>query len=294
MQQLDGNFSEDGAGSTGGEDGSSGCEDEEDDDNGNAESVDDSRNDDKNKDTLLFTCANARSLNNKALSLVNMFEETEIHMCLLNETWIRNSIDTEERLTDLSVGEGIEMIRRDRKTGRGGRVAILYKKSLAKLENYEMICNTDNSEIVAAIGKDTKLGRKILIISVYLPTSIKQTKVLDIASDVSDTIAKAKTSFPDITVFVGGDMNGKKFDKAVEDYPDIRKIKTGPNRGRRTIDLIFTNAQKITEALVLKPLESEEGIRSDHGVVFCTVDWTDQIRDEEQRKNSKRVFRIER
>ena len=57
---------------------------------------------------------------------------------------------------------------------------------------------------------------------------------------------------------------GKNISPAVCDYPDIKKVRTGPTRRNKTLDIIFTNVTKITEALTLEPLETEEGLSLIH------------------------------
>ena len=88
-----------------------------DDDNNNidAEMNESKENTDNDRNQFRLACANARSLNNKSLSLINLFEETNLNICALNETWIVNSDCLEERLEDIALGENISLIRRDRR-----------------------------------------------------------------------------------------------------------------------------------------------------------------------------------
>ena len=244
-----------------------------DDDNNNidAEMNESKENTDNDRNQFRLACANARSLNNKSLSLINLFEETNLNICALNETWIVNSDCLEERLEDIALGENISLIRRDRMTGRGGGVAIAFHNKKMKMSEYTIARNASPmAETVAAIGTDIASGTKVLIVSVYLPPALKKQEVLDVASDISDTIACAKTKYKDLIIYVAGDMNQKRFGSATADFPDIKLLKSGPTRKNKCLDLIYTNAQTV-ETLTMEPLESEEGVCSDHRVLYTAA-----------------------
>ena len=240
-----------------------------------------------------FACVNARSLNNKSLSMVNLFEETDLNACALNETWMVDNKDTRQRIEDLNLGENISVVRRDRINRRGGGVAIAYHNKKMNLAEYKLVRTASpNSETVAAYGRDNATGKNVLIISVYLPPVLRKSEVLEIASDVSDSIAAAKVKHGDIVVFVAGDFNGKSFKEAIADYPDIKKLKSGPTRKNKCLDLIYTNA-KTTEILTLDPLATEHGIKSDHKILYTSADLIDangQIRS----NTNDRSFQIRR
>ena len=94
-----------------------------------------SENDDK---SFKLACLNSRSLNNKSTSLINIFDETEISVCLISETWLRDSKETKARLDDLEGGEDIALITKNRLGKRGGGVAIAYNKSRINLKELEL------------------------------------------------------------------------------------------------------------------------------------------------------------
>ena len=66
-----------------------------------------------------------------------------------------------------------------------------------------------------------------------------------------------------------GDFNQWKFEEIIEDPPDLTKVEHCPTRNGRKIDRVFCNfGRSITESDVLKPLETEAGSCSDHGMVL--------------------------
>ena len=87
---------------------------------------------------------------------------------------------------------------------------------------------------------------------------------------IAENVGRQKTLKPGLKTILGGDLNQKKFE-ALDDFPTgctIKKLKTGPTRGRKRLDFIYTDIlPKNTE--LLAPLESEEGTRSDHQIILC-------------------------
>ena len=79
---------------------------------------------------LNIACANARSIVEKINSLITLFEECGLHICILTETWLTKKLCPPRVMSDLVHGANIAFIRRDR-GARGGGVAICFdpKKS---------------------------------------------------------------------------------------------------------------------------------------------------------------------
>ena len=75
--------------------------------------------------------ANARSLNNKIGSLIESFEEFQLTIALLTETWFRDGFDLQRELLDLELGEDVTLLVRNR-AGRGGGVAIGFNNKKSK------------------------------------------------------------------------------------------------------------------------------------------------------------------
>ena len=58
--------------------------------------------------------ANARSLNNKIGSLIDVFDEHNVSIAILSETWFRSGGALEEEMRELEDGENIAVIARNR------------------------------------------------------------------------------------------------------------------------------------------------------------------------------------
>ena len=74
-------------------------------------------------------------------------------------------------------------------------------------------------------------------------------------------------------VIISGDANKKLTAAAFADFPEIVKINAGPSRGDSSLIECHTNILDcILETFISAPLQSEEGVDSDHRVVVCKAD----------------------
>ena len=109
----------------------------------------------------------------------------------------------------------------------------------------------------------------------YLPPNIPASSVKLALDFLADAILELKTHYKDPCISIAGDFNDYNVADELADYPDLQLLHTGPSRGNRTLDLIFTNfSENISESGVIDPLENDldGGTPSDHGVIFCSVD----------------------
>ena len=81
--------------------------------------------------------ANARSMNNKIGSLIEAFEEFQLSVALISETWFKNGSGLDREMNDLLLSDGIGMITRNR-GGRGGGVAIAFRSSEISLKEFKI------------------------------------------------------------------------------------------------------------------------------------------------------------
>ena len=133
--------------------------------------------------------ANARSLNNKIGSLVELFEEYELSFALLTETWFSSGEKLKDELVELEEGENIGMIARNR-PGRGGGVAIAFKSSCLTVKEFKLPNN--KFEMVCGVGNFTNTNRKIAIVSVYIPPRQKAATTQKMKECLSEGIHKIK------------------------------------------------------------------------------------------------------
>ena len=85
----------------------------------------------KNSLTLINT--NARSLCPKFDSLIDCYEELQVDLGIITETWFKDGPDLDRGLSDLELGAGISSIVLNREANQAtgvahGGVAVMYKK----------------------------------------------------------------------------------------------------------------------------------------------------------------------
>ena len=116
----------------------------------------------QNASHINVACANARSLVDKIDSLVTLFEENNLHIAMLTETWLSKKHCPPRTMSDLTIGANLNFIRRDRGR-RGGGVAVCYDptKITMKKISFKQQENCVNTEIVCAVGNCSLTKRKV-------------------------------------------------------------------------------------------------------------------------------------
>ena len=84
-------------------------------------------------------------------------------MACVTETWTQGE---SQQLIDFTDKSGYDVIKRDRTSGRGGGVAIMYKKS--HLEMIKCKIPALPYEVIAAVGRRTRQRRKIVVVTAYV------------------------------------------------------------------------------------------------------------------------------
>ena len=114
--------------------------------------------------------ANARSLNNKLCSLIDMYQEFELSISILTETWFKDGKKLKEELDKLNYGENIGLVAKNRST-RGGGVAVAFDNTKLVLKEFKFPGNV--YEMVCTVGNSSASNRKIAVIAVYIPPKQK-------------------------------------------------------------------------------------------------------------------------
>ena len=218
-----------------------------------------------------FAVVNARSISAKIESLVDLFTETELSLACISETWLKNGRLLDSNILDLEESHGISFITKNR-SGRGGGVAVAYdmgkmalKKVFAKIcEPYEIVCCAGNT-------RGTK--RKVVVISYYMPPSLKASETENMIGCIDDLIGRAKSEWPDPIIIVSGDANRRPVDNAFTGYPDVMNQVAGPSRLGQFLLCCATNlGDTIKDRFTSEPLASEQDEPSDHRVLVYKCD----------------------
>ena len=215
-----------------------------------------------------FMLTNARSLAPKITSLLDCMIEREIDIAAITETWFKSGQQLEGELIDVEEASGFKLLLQNRRKGskRGGGVALCFNKNACTFKKKNL--TGSKFEILCCVGKVRRIERKIVIFTVYVPPQMKVGELRDLNNFLAIKIAEVKVGEKNPIVVVCGDFNNRDISPAMEGVDGFREITSGPTRANRCLDKIFVNLDEgVGEAEVLPPLETEEGVQSDHSCV---------------------------
>ena len=143
--------------------------------------------------------SNARSLAPKMDSLIDIFENLDIHFAIISESWLKPGKQLELDAMDLDHGENLSLIHKSRPSRRGrtagGGVAIISDTTKIKLTQRKLACG--RAELVSAAGKLKTAARKIVVFGVYIPPRTRAPQVKNIMQIINDEVSRAKTEYED-------------------------------------------------------------------------------------------------
>ena len=216
---------------------------------------------------LLLT--NARSLSPKIESLHDYFEEHELDVALITESWLRDSRVLDRDVVDLEHGTDLKIIYRNRAPKRaslrpvGGGVSIVFNKNTCSLRERKIRGN--KFELVAAVGRVARVPRKVAFFCLYIEPRMKADDLDSLKALLTDELIRLKAA-GDHLLFVGGDLNRRDISDVFLDFPDMRRANHDPTRHGVCLDILYTNYQH-AHSSVWPPLHTNNGTRSDHDCV---------------------------
>ena len=116
-------------------------------------------------------------------------------------------------------------------------------------------------------GQVRRIKRKVVVITLYIPPKTDAPTMTQLNDFLSDILETAMRGSP--IVFITGDLNKKKIDRALEAFPDVVLLPTQATRGNSTLDVCYTNSTNVVSSTrILPPLESNDGATaSDHSII---------------------------
>lgn len=220
-----------------------------------------------------FTVTNARSMLNKVDSIVDSFEELELSIMTITETWLCGG-PQQENITDRLLNDhGIGLIHWNRK-GRGGGVAVLYKKALGLKEHR---FKRKSHEIVAAKGTIQRCSRPIYIFCVYVKPTMSRLRKTEMLELIIEAVNNIKTKEQNPLICITGDFNQLPTSMIEDALPAIKKLDSPATRGDASLDIILCNfAENVKQTSIAPSLESETGCKSDHRVLYATASFEEK------------------
>ena len=206
-------------------------------------------------------------------------DETDAHVAVVTETWLKDGDELDRIVQDLELGSGYDMLHKNRRPGeRGvahGGVALLWKVGQISFKQLD-IKNPNDYEILAAAGAVPGQRRKLVVLSCYIPPNYNKRRGEDTLEFITDTVIELKRRYHDPQILIAGDFNQWNISAALADFTDVKEVDVGNTRGDRSLDRMFVNmSRSVVEAGTLEPLstESEEDRRqSNHRVAYCRLD----------------------
>ena len=212
---------------------------------------------------------NARSLLPKLTSLKKLLSELCADICLITETWLSDLPKINNEVEDFNQKTLYELLRRDRRDGRGGGVGICYNKN--KLTMSKAKIPPCKHEIFAAIGRRAGQRRKVAVVVCYVPPWYNAEQNRSFYKAMNDTILALTNKYNDPHFVIGGDFNRRSHFEATRDFSNIRPVPTGPTRGDATLDIVLTNFNdSILDNCTVDSVSNAEGVAADHLAVFTS------------------------
>ena len=216
-----------------------------------------------------FGTTNARSISAKIDSLIESMHENNLNLMCVSETWLKDSKITRDNIADLEEAHRVSFVVKNR-ASRGGGVAICFDMNKMSLK---VVRTPTRFEYVCASGQTRGTKRPVFVLSFYMPPSMNADSSKEMISEMEDAIAKAKDRLNDPIVIVAGDANKKLGPDAFLDFPDLELVQTGPTRNTASLLTCHTNCgTTMKEVYVSAPLQSDDGVNSDHRTIVCKND----------------------
>ena len=126
---------------------------------------------------------NARSLCPKVQSLIECIEETDTKIAIVTETWLRDGNDCDALRDELSLGNGLGLIAKNRQVGGNGvaygGVALVWKESFAGFKEVSLP-NPQRNEVLVAAGSMRGHSRKIVVVACYVPPNLQRRRAAEV------------------------------------------------------------------------------------------------------------------
>lgn len=220
---------------------------------------------------------NARSLAPKIESLVDAFGSLNLHFACITETWYSGGKELRDHIGEVEGRTGIRILQKSRDgriRKRGGGVAVAFNTALCNFKQRQLKVVSREHEVLCAVGKVGKIGRKVVVFVVYIPPGMRARQLEELKESLAAEVTAVKADVKNPILVVAEDVNHRDIAGAVSHTEQITLIPSGPTRGDNTIDLVYTNSpHNVAKCLTLPPLETATGARSDHKCVYVAAEF---------------------
>ena len=170
---------------------------------------------------------NARSLCPKINSLLDCFEELDVGLSIVTETWLSDGPTLVDDAQDLLLGAGIGILYKNRPVGaRGishGGVAVLYRESDCSFKEMK-VQNPLGFEVLPVVGNVVGQKRRMVVIACYIPPNYTVNRAKQCMDYIASLVIEAKRRVKDPYIVVSGDFNQWQIAEYLEDFRDVHEI----------------------------------------------------------------------
>lgn len=216
--------------------------------------------------STLIGWLNVRSLTSKTDIVSDVISERSLDVLALTETWHSDSNDVRLRL---ATPDGYAAVDAARQSGRGGGVAVIYRKHLrCSRVSLPALCTLE-----AVCVRLTTSSGPIVLLNVYRPGSTRPSTLFydELASVLELLVVHS------CPVIMGGDINihvedaddpdAQRFGKLLVDFDVVQHVTSATHRSGGTLDLVMTFAGCPVDEISVDPA----GVISDHALVVSRL-----------------------
>ena len=107
--------------------------------------------------------------------------------------------------------------------------------------------------------QDLRKSRRLVVVGIYILPRCKAPQIHDALDKLSNVIRKAKDTFDDPIIVVGGDFNRTNEQEAIGDFPDMTVVSSSPTRLTSVLDKLLTNyEEQIFNSYICPPLTTND------------------------------------
>ena len=190
-----------------------------------------------------------------------------ISVVLVTETWGKDDKKTyRNNLLNIFQEYGFQTISKNRKTQRGGGVAIVFDSSVIDFEDTQVFV-PHNLEVRWGIGKPKSgVVKKIIFCVFYYPPKARKKSAL--IDHLIITLHSLLASHNDAEIVLGGDRNEIDLSQVFSSIPNLKLIPSGPTHNNKVLDIFATTMWKLyKQPEIVDPVEVDvidHGKPSDH------------------------------
>ena len=210
---------------------------------------------------------NVRSLGPKIRNFIEDMKMRNITVALVTETWGREDKKAyRDKLLCVFQEHGFRALSLNRKTRRGGGVAIFFDSNLIDFEEVHILV-PHNLEVRWGLGRPRNGSiKKIIFCVFYHPPKARKKKAL--IDHLILTLHSLLSTHNDAEIVIGGDRNELDLFQVFNSIPNLKLLPSAPTHKNKVLDVFATTMWKLYDPpIIVDPVDVDimgQGKPSDH------------------------------